>query len=93
MPKQGNWGNWAVIGGRHTLEPGVEKASLVHYEKSEAQRQKEAATQSEKKKYALPWEKDLYDPRESQSRPVQSKKRETKKAERKKRTHFNSECS
>lgn len=31
MPKHGNWGDWAVIGGRHSLEPGVEKSMADHY--------------------------------------------------------------
>ena len=78
MPKHGNWGDWAVIGGRHSLEPGVEKSAADHYEKSDVQRRKEIAALPEKKKHALPWEKNLYDPREGDHKPPRAKKKSNK---------------
>ena len=48
MPKAGSWGNWAVIGGRHSREPGVDKFEPAYYEKSPEQQRQEASARLRK---------------------------------------------
>lgn len=79
MPKHGNWGNWATIGSRHAYEPGVERWTPDHYDKTAEQRRKETAAILEKKKYALPWENDSYNPLERHDKH-KTKNKKSKKA-------------